>query len=279
MTNWVDTALRVTGPKEVLARFKEDAKTDESPISINKLYPMPKELENTRSPMDIISQEEYDEQERRIAANDLEDNERAFGVSRKLTQELSDKYKRKYGADNWYDWKVNSHGTKWDLCDVYLYDESEGELRYGFNTAWSPAENAWINYYRTGEGEDVPPPEAIEVYEAYITFNTATSAAEQEQAARTILDSQAENIWNIGVVGITAGFGAYHGDLAGMWTDDEGEPRFAAWDFWTVKPWKGEHHYFKTRPLIDYSESRLKLWYPMDQWEDPLALSVENNWF
>lgn len=142
MPNWVDTALRVTGPKEVLARFKEDARTDESPISINKLYPMPKELEGTRSPTKIVTQEEYDAYIERKNSDKLEGVKVSGGGP--ITQEMSDRFMKEYGANNWYDWKNNSHSTKWDLCDAYLYEDSEDELKYSFNTAWSPAENAWI---------------------------------------------------------------------------------------------------------------------------------------
>lgn len=44
-------------------------------------------------------------------------------------------------GEGWkYNWCVENWGTKWDACDVYL-SESEGELDYTFNTAWSPPEN------------------------------------------------------------------------------------------------------------------------------------------
>ncbi len=141
------------------------------------------------------------------------------------------------------------------------------------------AENAWSQYYQTGEGPDVPPPEALEANEAYATLVTASSAAEQAQAADTILRLQAEEVWNIGVVGLVSQFEAFHNDLGGVWTEADGAPVTVGWDYWTVKPWNGEHHYFKTRPILTYEQSLLKNWYPMDQWADPLELSRRENWF
>jgi peptide/nickel transport system substrate-binding protein len=142
------------------------------------------------------------------------------------------------------------------------------------------AENAWSQYYQTGEGPDVPPAEALEAYESFVTFATATSTAQQDQAADTILRLQAEEVWNIGTVGLVAGFTAYHNDVGGVWTEEaDGIPVTTGWDFWTVKPWNGEHHYFKTRPLLSYEDSLLKNWYPMDQWANPLGLSSQENWF
>ena len=58
----------------------------------------------------------------------------------------------KYGAKDWYDWRIQNWGTKWDAIDSCVHSESYGGdmdayiedlLRYGeviitFDTAWSP---------------------------------------------------------------------------------------------------------------------------------------------
>jgi len=44
---------------------------------------------------------------------------------------------KKYGSKDWYDWNVNNWGTKWDVTDVH-FDEDNGFLTYGFDSAWSP---------------------------------------------------------------------------------------------------------------------------------------------
>ena len=51
-----------------------------------------------------------------------------------ITQEESDALIKKYKADNWYDWRVQNWGTKWDLN---LDNFSELEHAVHFSTAWS----------------------------------------------------------------------------------------------------------------------------------------------
>jgi hypothetical protein len=51
--------------------------------------------------------------------------------------------------DNWYDWNISNWGTKWDAGDQ-LFEASDTELVYYFNTAWSPplgVMNAFIKNY------------------------------------------------------------------------------------------------------------------------------------
>jgi len=59
---------------------------------MNNLYPMPRELEGTKSPSD---------------------------------------------EPNWYDWRVEHWGTKWDVQGDLVYDDEE-YLEYCFESAWSP---------------------------------------------------------------------------------------------------------------------------------------------
>ena len=93
---------------------------------------MPNELKGTRSPMSAISQEEYDEQERRIANKELTENEKNWGLSRSLTQELIDEYNERFGACDWYGWKTKNWGTKWNASEVIELEDG-----FEFQTAWS----------------------------------------------------------------------------------------------------------------------------------------------
>lgn len=88
------------------------------------LIPMPKELINTTSPPRIVTQEEYDKHQK-----SKEDRH----WSRYLTKEMSDDLKDKYQFDNWYDWSIFHHGTKWGCYD----NDMDGDT-YRFTTAWSP---------------------------------------------------------------------------------------------------------------------------------------------
>lgn len=106
MPNHITNRLTIIGTEEQVKQVREAIKGEgeDQFIDFNKVAPMPKELEGTVAPMTIISQEEYDEQERKIANNDLTENEKQWGLSRKLTKELSEEYIAKFGADNWYTW-------------------------------------------------------------------------------------------------------------------------------------------------------------------------------
>ena len=56
-----------------------------------------------------------------------------------ITQEISDRLKSLFGSDNWYTWRNNNWGTKWDVSETWLEDEYDS-LRYDFDTAWCPPE-------------------------------------------------------------------------------------------------------------------------------------------
>ena len=81
----------------------------EYPI-LSNLYPLPKELKDTKSPSD------------------------------KKDKALI----KKYGADNWYDWCVEKWGTKWDV-HAQLDMDGEDEATFYFDSAWSPPVE-WLHH-------------------------------------------------------------------------------------------------------------------------------------
>ena len=44
---------------------------------------------------------------------------------------------KKYGYKDWYNWRINNWGTKWDACEGGMRD-SEWEVEATFDTAWAP---------------------------------------------------------------------------------------------------------------------------------------------
>ena len=114
--------LDIYGQKIELARFISvaegseilDENDDKTLLCFDNFAPMPKELINTISPPERHN--------------------------RNLT--------RKFGADNWYDWRVKNWGTKWpasgvELCSTKVFhmtSEKPIEIIYDFETAWSPPE-------------------------------------------------------------------------------------------------------------------------------------------
>lgn len=95
MPNWCKNLIKV--PSESL----KDVLTKEQEVSFGIIAPMPKELENTTSP------------------------------SKTTNEELI----KKYGADNWYDWRWSHWGCKWDASDTIIPEETE---LIEFTTPWGP---------------------------------------------------------------------------------------------------------------------------------------------
>lgn len=119
MPNWSFNSLNVHAEDENekaevqrLRNFIRRVETDkdgtqiETPFSFQNVIPMPAELEGTISP------------------------------TRNPDSKEAKALRAKYGFDNWYDWRWEHWGTKWDSCDAE--DVSEGDdLMITFDTAWS----------------------------------------------------------------------------------------------------------------------------------------------
>ena len=136
MPNYITNKLKISGEESLVARIKEEiASIDDDgrihSIDFHKVCPLPKELKGTVSPMKTLTQEEYDAQEARIASGDLNEHERRFGVSRGLTYDLQQEYKKRFRACDWYEWQTVNWGTKWNAME----SEEEGEQIH-FLTAW-----------------------------------------------------------------------------------------------------------------------------------------------
>lgn len=113
MPNWCQNSLGISGDAIEITKFREWL--DNKPLTLNKILPMPAELEDTISPTPD------DQQER--------------------AKELI----AKYGAADWCSWHVNNWGTKWDVdAEEDEYDSSDTYIRFNFDSAWAPPEAAII---------------------------------------------------------------------------------------------------------------------------------------
>lgn len=117
--NWCENNLTIKGDKKTLDKFIQAAKRKNTDLSLQKLVPMPKELENTKADHQHVNQDLID----------------------------------KYGADNWYDWQVKNWGTKWDIEATLLKDlynnsnipiKLKDKIFYEFDSAWAPPIDAFI---------------------------------------------------------------------------------------------------------------------------------------
>ena len=128
MPNWCDNQLSITGPNSVIDKIEKIVKEDDSHKEkglLNFFHPMPKELDGTTAP----------------------------SSSADKPQPMVE------GFDNWYDWRVENWGTKWELCEFYGVDrqyhseqnEGESTITFGFDSAWSPPINAYEQFLRDNE--------------------------------------------------------------------------------------------------------------------------------
>ena len=141
MPNWCNNEVNISGETEEVQRFKEFVRDkdldriadDGNPFSFNSILPLPEELEGFTAPPNIVSQEEYDKFESVEATED-----KPFPIGKPMTRDMSNRFQREYGFDNWYDWQNENWGTKWDASEVVLDDWDVDSLFYTFDTAWSP---------------------------------------------------------------------------------------------------------------------------------------------
>ena len=145
MPNWCENTLEICGDENKMKEFYDffggQDKLQEN-FRFNNIKTLPQELDGTRSPSRIVSQETYDkytELEKKHNIKDSQDvvrlhkegtiteEERDMLWQEGITQEMSDNLVSEYGYDNWYDWRNKNWGTKWDIkTEVHvddLYDE------------------------------------------------------------------------------------------------------------------------------------------------------------
>lgn len=102
MPNWCYNQFTVVHEdQQMIERF---VKAVEENKLLNEFIPMPKELEDTTSP------------------------------SRDTNEQLIEKY----GYNNWYNWRIDNWGTKWDISSGAVVELIGNEAFGSFSTAWSP---------------------------------------------------------------------------------------------------------------------------------------------
>lgn len=163
MPNWSECKLVVTGKSDELERLLIEGKSDEAPLSLEKLVPLPDELHGTTSgSADIGYDAMYgsDTQVTNILAYQwiveagVTDRTGLVDFLQRTQPsyiEEAERQKRAMdatGSRNWYEWCVLHWGTKWDISNVRPtqiliepFDailQCKGRVRLNFNTAWSP---------------------------------------------------------------------------------------------------------------------------------------------
>ena len=129
MPNHVDNELRVTGSIKDIAKFKAFAKEGDCLLSANKFIPYPKEFDEQDK-----KAKEQDEKRNRLI-EELKGEKDAYEKALEKFPYIKDGYN-----SGGYSWCVKEWGTKWGCYDVKLEIDTNDELFYQFNSAWSPPE-------------------------------------------------------------------------------------------------------------------------------------------
>jgi len=113
MPNWCDNQVTITGSKSVIDKIEKIVKEEKGAGGLlNFFHPMPKELEDTTSP----------------------------SSSADKPQPMVD------GFDNWYDWRCENWGTKWEVNEFYGVDRQGDTISFAFSSAWSPPIGAYETF-------------------------------------------------------------------------------------------------------------------------------------
>lgn len=145
MPNWCYNTLKVKGA-DALA-VKELVADGDRVFSLNKILPMPKELDygDCPSPSFILTQAMAWARKHKKDVKVLMDAFRKYhGEYLEKDAELDKRAGVFYcavaetGYPSWYEWRCEHWGTKWDATDCEILNEADGLVVFQFDTAWGP---------------------------------------------------------------------------------------------------------------------------------------------
>ena len=96
MPNWTANNVLFVGERDRLETLKDMLKSKDNDFDFNNIVPMPKNI--YRGSLGTVEDE-------------------------------------KYGKNNWYHWRIDNWGTKWNAVDTRV-ELNDGSLYYTFDTAW-----------------------------------------------------------------------------------------------------------------------------------------------
>ena len=122
MPNWCNNSITITGPKDKIKQLWEGATAEgDNAGLLNTMVPMPEQLNDTTSPTPPDSE-----------------------------QPMVD------GVTNWYDWRVNNWGTKWEVSSEGLELSDDGtEITGWFDSAWAPPLTAFQTYIEQNDDVNI----------------------------------------------------------------------------------------------------------------------------
>lgn len=117
MPNWSTSEVTIRGDVSDLEDILSRCSSDGKPFSFENFVPTPAGLNGEVSFSDLVD----------------------------ALQENCDTFEFK----DWYSWRIAFWGTKWDLDDSTIIDDSlihNGVLKVEYNSAWSPPVSFWKNF-------------------------------------------------------------------------------------------------------------------------------------
>jgi hypothetical protein len=144
MPNWVMNRLTITGESEEVKNFVEKAKTPYQTFHEGYGENAGKIMEEQRTGAIMFWNFKQPENKQvYFGASDYKPE----GYN-ELSMEERMAISMQFKSDGWYDWNIREWGTKWDACNSEMFNETYREdgtasVQYAFDTAWSPAEDAY----------------------------------------------------------------------------------------------------------------------------------------
>ena len=136
MPNWVCNILSTND--EMGRKFILDHCVDENGyFTFDKLIPMPEILKHTQFPIEVCTSFHiFIERYGNKVDYTFSDAGMLYADSHTvMTKECSNFLREKYGADNWYEWKLKNWGCKWDAKTCEKIDR-EQDFSFHFETPW-----------------------------------------------------------------------------------------------------------------------------------------------
>ena len=149
MPNWVTNTMIIKADADTINDLKDKIKavpgSDGEYYDIGKsLYPKPIELNFVEGSSSDKCWYWYDENDERILPPSTSDRttkgfkEEDWGKKVELDDKEKDRLIDEHGACNWYDWNIINYGSKWADCYTQVKQLQNGNLIFGFESAWAP---------------------------------------------------------------------------------------------------------------------------------------------
>ena len=165
MPNWCDNQITITGPNSVIDKIEKIVKEEKDGNGLlNFMKPMPKELDGTTSP----------------------------SSSADKPQPMVE------GFDNWYDWRVENWGTKWEVNEFYGVDRQGDTISFGFSSAWSPPIRAYETFIMNMSEKNLDVSVKAYYYEGGCDFMGCWDNGDDDCYAPSELNSKSD-FWNDGI--------------------------------------------------------------------------------